>query len=195
MGARGRPAPRPVRRPARPGPLLDRAVRRHGDARGSISASITTSFAAEQTLTSDTVPVNVDAVLFWMVYDPEKAALEVQDYAAGRQLGGADGAARHHRPHVAHRSAARPRADRGGAAEADRPALEPVGRDRAVGRDARRRHPGRRCRTRCRARRRPSREKQARIILGQAEVEIAHSFEEAVEVVPATTRRRCTCAR
>ncbi len=41
---------------------------------------ITTNFAAEQTLTADTVPVNVDAVLFWMVYDPEKAALEVQDY-------------------------------------------------------------------------------------------------------------------
>jgi regulator of protease activity HflC (stomatin/prohibitin superfamily) len=42
--------------------------------------TITTSFAAEQTLTADTVPVNVDAVLFWMVYDAEKAALEVQDY-------------------------------------------------------------------------------------------------------------------
>src|SRR5258708_25457931 len=41
---------------------------------------ITTSFAAEQTLTSDTDPVNVDAVLFWMVYDAEKAALEVQQY-------------------------------------------------------------------------------------------------------------------
>jgi regulator of protease activity HflC (stomatin/prohibitin superfamily) len=41
---------------------------------------ITTTFAAEQTLTSDTVPVNVDAVLFWIVYDPEKAALEVQNY-------------------------------------------------------------------------------------------------------------------
>jgi len=41
---------------------------------------ITTSFTAEETLTSDTVPVNVDAVLFWMVFDPEKAALEVQDY-------------------------------------------------------------------------------------------------------------------
>jgi regulator of protease activity HflC (stomatin/prohibitin superfamily) len=41
---------------------------------------ITTNFAAEETLTSDTVPVNVDAVLFWMVYDPVKAALEVQDY-------------------------------------------------------------------------------------------------------------------
>jgi len=42
---------------------------------------MTTSFAAEETLTSDTVPVNVDAVLFWLAHDPEKAALEVQDYA------------------------------------------------------------------------------------------------------------------
>src|SRR5215216_2207871 len=40
---------------------------------------ITTSFAAEQTLTADTVPVNVDAVLFWLVHDVQKAALEVQD--------------------------------------------------------------------------------------------------------------------
>src|SRR5689334_5970819 len=43
--------------------------------------TITTGFAAEQTLTSDTVPVNVDAVLFWMVHDAQKAALEVQEYA------------------------------------------------------------------------------------------------------------------
>jgi regulator of protease activity HflC (stomatin/prohibitin superfamily) len=42
--------------------------------------TITTSFAAEQTLTSDTVPVSVDAVLFWMVHDVQKAALEVQEY-------------------------------------------------------------------------------------------------------------------
>ena len=42
--------------------------------------TITTTFAAEQTLTSDTVPVNVDAVLFWMVHDAQKAALEVQEY-------------------------------------------------------------------------------------------------------------------
>jgi regulator of protease activity HflC (stomatin/prohibitin superfamily) len=41
---------------------------------------ITTAFAAEETLTSDTVPVNVDAVLFWMAHDPERAALEVQHY-------------------------------------------------------------------------------------------------------------------
>lgn len=41
---------------------------------------VTTGFAAEQTLTADMVPVNVDAVLFWMVHDAEKAALEVQSY-------------------------------------------------------------------------------------------------------------------
>jgi regulator of protease activity HflC (stomatin/prohibitin superfamily) len=41
---------------------------------------ITTSFNAEQTLTKDTVPVNVDAVLFWQVLDVTKAALEVQNY-------------------------------------------------------------------------------------------------------------------
>ncbi len=41
-----------------------------------------TPFAAEKTLTKDTVPVDVDAVLFWMVWDAEKAALEVADYRA-----------------------------------------------------------------------------------------------------------------
>ncbi len=40
----------------------------------------TTGFAAEKTLTADTVPVDVDAVLFWTVTDPEKAALTVEDY-------------------------------------------------------------------------------------------------------------------
>lgn len=40
----------------------------------------TTPFNAEQTLTKDTVPVDVDAVLFWVVWDAEKAALEIQDY-------------------------------------------------------------------------------------------------------------------
>lgn len=41
-----------------------------------------TPFNAEKTLTKDTVPVDVDAVLFWVVWDAEKAALEVQDYNA-----------------------------------------------------------------------------------------------------------------
>jgi regulator of protease activity HflC (stomatin/prohibitin superfamily) len=41
-----------------------------------------TSFTAERTLTKDTVPVDVDAVLFWVVWDAEKAALEVENYRA-----------------------------------------------------------------------------------------------------------------
>lgn len=41
---------------------------------------ITSSFKAEKTLTKDTVPVDVDAVLFWQVVDPQKAALDVEDY-------------------------------------------------------------------------------------------------------------------
>ncbi|THB81232.1 MAG: slipin family protein [Desulfobacteraceae bacterium] len=39
-----------------------------------------TDFSAEQTLTKDTVPVNVDAVVYWTVWDAEKAALEVRRY-------------------------------------------------------------------------------------------------------------------
>lgn len=39
-----------------------------------------TDFSAEETLTKDTVPTNVDAVVYWTVWDVEKAALEVQDY-------------------------------------------------------------------------------------------------------------------
>jgi len=41
---------------------------------------ITTSFTAEKTLTKDTVPVDVDAVLFWKVLDSKKAALEIAEY-------------------------------------------------------------------------------------------------------------------
>jgi regulator of protease activity HflC (stomatin/prohibitin superfamily) len=43
---------------------------------------ITSTFKAEKTLTRDTVPVDVDAVLFWKVIDPERAALAVADYAS-----------------------------------------------------------------------------------------------------------------
>ncbi len=41
---------------------------------------ITSTFKAEKTLTKDTVPVDVDAVLFWKVIDPQKAAMDVEDY-------------------------------------------------------------------------------------------------------------------
>ena len=43
---------------------------------------IATYFGAEETLTSDLVPVNVDAVVFWMVFSAKKAAIEVEDYAS-----------------------------------------------------------------------------------------------------------------
>jgi regulator of protease activity HflC (stomatin/prohibitin superfamily) len=43
---------------------------------------ITSSFKAEKTLTKDTVPVDVDAVLFWKVVEPTKAALDVADYVS-----------------------------------------------------------------------------------------------------------------
>jgi regulator of protease activity HflC (stomatin/prohibitin superfamily) len=42
---------------------------------------IASAFKAEKTLTKDTVPVDVDAVLFWKVIDPKKAALDVADYS------------------------------------------------------------------------------------------------------------------
>ena len=149
--------------------VVDRSARHHH------------GFAAEQTLTSDTVPVNVDAVLFWMVHDPEKAALEVQDYDAGRELGGADRAARHHRPHLARRiccAAARQieeelqmlidaRSNPWGVTVQSvemRDIVIPASLQDAMSREAQ-----------------ATREKQARVILGEAEVEIAQSFEEAAK--------------
>jgi regulator of protease activity HflC (stomatin/prohibitin superfamily) len=42
--------------------------------------TVATPFGAEETLTADLVPVDVDAVLFWMVWDPQKACTEVEDY-------------------------------------------------------------------------------------------------------------------
>lgn len=55
-------------------PIVD-SVSTYIDQRVRVSA-----FKAEQTLTKDTVPVNVDAVVYWTVWDVEKAALEVQEY-------------------------------------------------------------------------------------------------------------------
>jgi regulator of protease activity HflC (stomatin/prohibitin superfamily) len=55
-------------------PIIDR-VSVYVDQRVRVSP-----FKAEQTLTKDTVPVNVDAVVYWTVWDVEKAALEVQEY-------------------------------------------------------------------------------------------------------------------
>ncbi|HPG40073.1 MAG TPA: slipin family protein [bacterium] len=57
-------------------PIVDR-VHNYIDQRVRV-----TDFKAEETLTKDTVPVNVDAVVYWTVWDVEKAALEVQEYTS-----------------------------------------------------------------------------------------------------------------
>ena len=49
--------------------------------------------SAESTLTRDTVPVNVDAIVFWLVWNAEKSILEVEDFVAGDHHERADGAA------------------------------------------------------------------------------------------------------
>jgi regulator of protease activity HflC (stomatin/prohibitin superfamily) len=140
--------------------------------------TITTSFAAEQTLTSDTVPVNVDAVLFWMVHDPEKAALEVQHYAGAvswaaqtalRDIIGRTGLTDLLRgrekieAELQHLIDARsnPWGITVQSVEM-RDVVIPNALQDAMSREAQ-----------------AAREKQARIILGQAEMEIAHSFEQA----------------
>jgi SPFH domain/Band 7 family protein len=139
---------------------------------------ITTSFAAEETLTSDTVPVNVDAVLFWMVYDPEKAALEVQDYpqavswaaqTALRDIIGrtslTDLLRGRERIEEELQQLIDERSNPWGVTVQSvemRDVIIPTALQDAMSREAQ-----------------AAREKQARIILGQAEVEIAHSFEKA----------------
>jgi len=142
--------------------------------------TITTSFAAEQTLTSDTVPVNVDAVLFWMVHDAQKAALEVQDYAQavswaaqtalrdiiGRTtltdlLRGRERIETELQALIDHRS--NPWGVTVQSVEM-RDVVIPGALQDAMSREAQ-----------------AAREKQARIILGQAEMEIANSFQEAAK--------------
>jgi len=142
--------------------------------------TITTGFAAEQTLTSDTVPVNVDAVLFWMVHDAEKAALEVQNYRTAISWA-AQTALRDIIGRTALTDLLRGREK----IEADlqqlidqrstpwgvtvsavemRDVVIPVALQDAMSREAQ-----------------AAREKQARIILGQAELEIAQSFQQAAK--------------
>jgi regulator of protease activity HflC (stomatin/prohibitin superfamily) len=142
--------------------------------------TVTTDFAAEETLTSDTVPVNVDAVLFWTVYDPEKAALEVQDYAQavawaaqtglrdiiGRTslselLRGRQQIEKELQELIDHRTT--PWGVSVHSVEM-RDIVIPAALQDAMSREAQ-----------------ASREKQARIILGEAEVEIAHMFDSAAE--------------
>jgi regulator of protease activity HflC (stomatin/prohibitin superfamily) len=140
--------------------------------------TITTSFAAEQTLTSDTVPVSVDAVLFWMVHDVQKAALEVQDYYAAiswaaqtalRDIIGrtelTDLLRGRERIETELQTLIDQRTNPWGVTVASvemRDVVIPVALQDAMSREAQ-----------------AAREKAARIILGEAELAIAHSFAEA----------------
>jgi len=141
---------------------------------------MTTGFAAEQTLTADTVPVNVDAVLFWMVHDPEKAALEVQSFtnavswaaqtalrdiigrtSLGELLRGRERIEEDLQKLIDNRS--NPWGITVQSVEM-RDIVIPASLQDAMSREAQ-----------------ATREKQARVILGQAEMEIAASFAKAAE--------------
>ena len=142
--------------------------------------TITTSFAAEQTLTSDTVPVNVDAVLFWMVHDVQKAALEVQDYSqavswaaqtALRDIIGRTALTEllrgRERIETELQQLIDQRSNPWGVTVSSvemRDVVIPDALQDAMSREAQ-----------------AAREKAARIILGEAEKEIAHSFQEAAK--------------
>jgi regulator of protease activity HflC (stomatin/prohibitin superfamily) len=142
--------------------------------------TITSNFAAEQTLTSDTVPVSVDAVLFWMVHDAEKAALEVQEYAQAVSWA-AQTALRDIIGRTALTDLLRgrekieqelqilidARSNPWGVTVQSvemRDVVIPAALQDAMSREAQ-----------------AAREKQARIILGEAELAIAHSFSEAAK--------------
>ena len=140
----------------------------------------TTAFGAESCLTRDTVPVNVDAIAFWIVRDAERAALEVQDYdeavilSAQTQLRDAIG--KHDlaeliqsRVELGHglKIALEQKMENWGIHVQSveiRDVVIPAALEDAMSRQAQ-----------------AERERQARIILGTAETEIAHKFVEAAD--------------
>ena len=155
-------------------PLLDR-VGYHIDERIR-----TTAFGAESCLTRDTVPVNVDAIAFWVVYDAERAALEVQNYeqavvlAAQTALRDAIGKhelaeliqSRKELGHGLQEALDRKMHDWGITVQSVeiRDVIIPQALEEAMSRQAQ-----------------AERERQARIILSTAETEIASKFVEAAE--------------
>jgi regulator of protease activity HflC (stomatin/prohibitin superfamily) len=131
--------------------------------------TITTSFAAEQTLTSDTVPVNVDAVLFWMVHDAQAVSWAAQ--TALRDIIGrttlTDLLRGRERIESELQLLIDQRSNPWGVTVSSvemRDVVIPGALQDAMSREAQ-----------------AAREKQARIILGQAEMEIASSFQEAAK--------------
>jgi regulator of protease activity HflC (stomatin/prohibitin superfamily) len=140
----------------------------------------TAAFGAESCLTRDTVPVNVDAIAFWIVRDAERAVLEVQDYneavilSAQTQLRDAIGKhdlaeliqSRDELGHGLQVALETKMADWGIKVQSVeiRDVIIPAALEDAMSRQAQ-----------------AERERQARIILGTAETEIAHKFVEAAD--------------
>jgi regulator of protease activity HflC (stomatin/prohibitin superfamily) len=141
----------------------------------------TTAFGAESCLTKDTVPVDVDAIAFWVVYDAERAALEVQDYREAVMLAAQtalrDAIGKHD---LAELIQSRKELGRGLQEALDRKMHDwgiqvqsveirdvviPKALEEAMSRQAQ-----------------AERERQARIILGTAETEIASKFVEAADL-------------
>ena len=138
----------------------------------------TTQFNAEQALTRDTVPVNVDAVIFWHVHDAQSAALNITDYRSAidrvaqtslREMIGSSHLSallseRKEADEVLRAEIARKTADWGISVNAVeiRDVAIPVGLQDAMSRQAQ-----------------AEREKEARVILGSAEAAIAQKFVEA----------------
>jgi regulator of protease activity HflC (stomatin/prohibitin superfamily) len=140
----------------------------------------TTAFGAESCLTRDTVPVNVDAISFWIVRDAERAALEVQDYdeavVLSAQTALRDAIGKHDlaeliqsRVELGHglKAALEQKMANWGIQVQSveiRDVIIPAALEDAMSREAQ-----------------AERERQARIILGTAETEIAHKFVEAAD--------------
>jgi len=140
----------------------------------------TTQFNAEQALTRDTVPVNVDAVIFWHVHDAQRAALNITDYRQAidrvaqtslREMIGASHlsallAERKAADEVLRAEIARKTADWGISVNSVeiRDVAIPVGLQDAMSRQAQ-----------------AEREKEARVILGSAEAAIAQKFVDAAK--------------
>ena len=139
-----------------------------------------TPFSAEKTLTKDTVPVDVDAVLFWVVWDAEKASLEVEDYRAAiswaaqtalreiiGQMSLADILIGRAKMDADLQNLIDERTTPWGISVQSveiRDIIIPQGLEEAMSRQAQ-----------------AERERQARVILGESEEQIAHSFAQASE--------------
>ena len=141
----------------------------------------TTEFNAEQALSKDTVPVDVDAVVFWQIHDPERAALEITDYRSAiarvaqtslREMVGSSLLStllsdRKHGDEVLKNEIGRKTAEWGVTAISVeiRDISVPAALQDAMSREAQ-----------------AQREAAARIHLGQAELEVASKFVEAAEI-------------